>query len=106
MSSCPELDITCAMLTQILRYCCQDVGGQLSWMEFGSIRDAARLSGNLPCGTGFRFSSGAFSGRLNDACDRGELPPSERFGFIFPAALLHFLCNHIFTKSIFAKNTL
>ncbi len=38
-------------------------------MEFGSIRDAARLSGNLPCGTDFHFSSGAFSGRLSDACD-------------------------------------
>jgi hypothetical protein len=81
MSSCPELDITCAMLTQILRYCCQDVGGQLSWMEFGSIRDAARLSGNLPRGTGFRFSSGAFFGRL---------PPPDRLGFTFPASLLHF----------------
>jgi len=75
-------------------------------MEFGSIRDAARLSGNLPRGTGFRFSSGAFSGRLSDACDRGELPPSDRLGFTFPAALLHFLCNHIFTISVFANNTL
>jgi hypothetical protein len=43
-----------------------DAGGQLSWTEFGSIRDAARLSGNLPCGTDFLSSSGAFSGRLSE----------------------------------------
>jgi hypothetical protein len=60
-------------------------------LEFGAVCDAARLSGKLPRGTEFLFSSGAIGGRLSEACDRGELP----LGFAFPTSLSAILCNDI-----------
>jgi hypothetical protein len=68
-------------------------------MEFGSIRDAARLSGNLPHGTDFLFSNGVFSGRLRDACDH-----AGNCGLPIGSALHFLLLFYTFFATIYSPN--